>query len=218
MLSLTVAVLVFCAYLIVSAIVTAETTGVLKVSAAQKAHISVTSSNSQAENIGKPGNAQVRLKPGTYQVVATASNGEVAARTVLIEKKRSVAVSLSPAASPKLPSVNSVSFFGTSALTDLGISPSQIDMLKLDFFHFKTSPSAVNIDSQSVQTLPHKLGDPFVITFDVTVDSKPYKAKITYSNLQNILLQLYNPQNGQLVYDSSQVYDSSPGAGTKNTD
>jgi len=195
-------VIIICAYLVISAIITVETTGVLKVSATQKATISVSQTNTQAEIIGGPGNAQVRLKPGTYQVVATASNGQVAARVVSVEKKQSTAINLTLVTSPKLPSVNSVSFFGMSALTNLGISSAQLDTLKVDFFHFKPSAGAVSVDTQSAQTLPHNLGDPFVVTFNVTVDSQTYNTKVTYEDLQNIQLQLYNPQNSQLVYDS----------------
>jgi hypothetical protein len=197
--------ILFCAYLIVSAIITVETTGVLKVSGGQRATISVSRVNSQAKIVGKPGNAHIRLKPGTYQVVATASNGQVAARQVSIKKKRSAELTLNPTVSPKLPSVKSISFFGMSALTDKGVSSTQMNTLKLDFFYFKTSAGSVSVNTQSVQTLPHNLGDPFVNTFSVAVDSQTYNAKISYTDNQNIQLQLYDSHNGKLVYDSYAV-------------
>ena len=195
-------VIILSVYLVVTAIITVETTGTLEVSATQKATISVSRTNSQAKIIGEPGKAQVRLKPGTYQVVANTSNGFEAAKVISINKKQSVKFSLNPTTSPKLPSLNSVSFFGMSALVNVGVTSGQIDMLKNDFFHFKTSAGTVSIDTQSAQTLPHVLGDPFVNTFNVNIDSQTYNGKITYSDPQSIQLQLYNPHNGHLVYDS----------------
>lgn len=202
----TMIVVVVCAYLIVSAIITAETTGVLKVSSTQKATISVSRVGRQARTIGKPGKANVRLKPGTYQVVAITSNSQVAVRTVSIQEKKSVAVNLNPSTPLKLPSVSGVSFSGISTLTDLGLSSDEINTLKLNFFQFKTSANSVSINTGSARTAPHILGDPFVITFSVNVDSQAYKAKITYSDDGNIQLQLYSPGSGKLVYDSYAEY------------
>ena len=197
------AVVIFCVYVLVSSIITAETTGVLKVAATQKATISVSRVDGQAKKIGKPGEANIRLKPGTYQVVAITSNSLMAVRTVSIEKKQSVDINLTPTRSPKLPSVSSVSFFGMSALVDQGITSDQIDVLKLAFFRFKPYAGSVSINTQSIKTLPHNLGDPFVNTFGVAVDSQNYNAKVSYSDSQNIRLQLYNPRSGQLIFDSS---------------
>lgn len=202
MVFVTVIVVIFCAYLIVSAIIIAETTGVLKISSTQQATISVGRLNKQAKIIGKPGKAQVHLKPGTYQIMAITGNGQVAVRTVSIQKKRSVEINLNPITPLKLPSVSSVSFSGISTLTDLGVGSDQINTLKLNFFQFKTSAGSVSINTGSAQSAPHLLGDPFVITFNVSVDSQAYKARITYSDDGNIQLQLYNPGNGKLVYDS----------------
>lgn len=199
---ISVIVIIFCAYLVVSALITYETTGLIYISSAQKANIIVSRTDSQAKTIGNTDKAKVRLKPGTYQIESATSSGQVAVRTVSIKKKQSTKVSLTPATSPKLPSVNSISFFGTSALTDLGINSAQLDLLRLDFFYFRPSAGTVSISTQSVKTLPHNLGDPFVIAFNVSVDSQTYNAKISYEDTKNIQLQLYDHQGGKLVYDS----------------
>jgi hypothetical protein len=200
-----VIVVIFCAYLIVSAIITAETTGLLKVSGTQKATISITKTGSQAKIVGKPGKAKIRLKPGTYQVVASGSNGQGAARQISIQKKKSTTLSLTLANSPKLPSVSSVSFFGMSALTDIGITTDQMNALKFDFFRFKTSANAVSVNTKSIQTLPYILGNPSVSTFTVTVDSQTYNAKISFADLFTVQLVLSNPKTGQQVFDSSNL-------------
>lgn len=206
------AVIVFCIYLVVSAIITAQNTGVLKVSASSKGIISVSRTDTQARIIGVPGSARVRLKPGNYQVIATTSDGKQTGKIVSIEKKRSTEVTLKPVATPKLHSLDGVTFFGTASLTDRGITAGQMDILRLDLFRFDTSATSVRIDAQSVRTAPHSLGNPFVLTFSVIIGSRTYNARTSYSDPTNIQLQLYNPQNGH------QVYDSYAAANVKNLD
>lgn len=204
---LVVIVVILCSYLVVSAIITAETTGVLKVSSTQKANIIVGRDNGQARIIGNSDHAGVRLKPGKYWVEAATNNGQVAVRTVSIDKKKSAAVSLAPANSSRLPSINDISF-NMSGLLSHGVSSDQINVLEYDFFHFKPTAGSVTVNTQSVRTLPHNLGDPFVLTFSVMVDSKAYNAKVSYEDPQNIRLQLYDAGSGKLVYDSRAVSSS----------
>jgi hypothetical protein len=200
---ISLAVIIFCVYIVVSAIITVETTGVLRVNTSPTATITISQTNTQTKIIGEPGKAQVRLKPGSYQIVAV-TNGKQATKIVSVKKKETTEASLKLSAAPKLPTPNDITFFGTDFLTDRGLTDNQMDTLHLDFFQFKPSASTISIDPQTIKVAPRSYNStaPFVYDFSVAIDRTTYNAKAVSTGVDSLHLYLYQPQTGRLVYDS----------------
>jgi hypothetical protein len=88
------AIVLYCVYLVIAAIITSQSTGLLEVSSSDpQAGLTVSQANRQAIAIGT-GKAKVRLKPGIYQVSAS-NNGYQTAVTVHLYEKRTTTSSLS---------------------------------------------------------------------------------------------------------------------------
>lgn len=195
---------IFSIYLIVSTIIIVNTTGILNVTTTPKATISVSRSNSQAKIIGKAGSAGVRLKPGVYQVLAKTSSGEEAAKVITITKKRSTALNLKPTSSPRLRSINDVDFENFDDLLDYGLTVDQINILKRDFFVYKTTSKGIAINLTSVksgQRTPFT-NQPFILTFSTRIDSQNIVAKASHQSIDDMRLQLYSPKDAHLLFDS----------------
>jgi uncharacterized membrane protein len=195
-------ILMACLYTLVSTILVVQHTGTLRVgSPSSQALLSITQANHQAVIIGT-GIATIRLNPGVYQVSAN-YGGNHADAVVQISKGRTITRSLNPQSSA-LPSVDSIGFPNIDTFINSGLTSTQINNLKLAFFKYKPSAKIITIIPGSVKPGPH---DPntsvdFTINFKVTVDAVPYSATISYADLDNIRLYLYNSQDNSLVFDS----------------
>ena len=198
-------VVAICAYLIVSSINIARATGILKVTSADaKAAVSISQQNKQAQFIGI-GNAEVRLKPGTYTVAAREAGKEVF-KDVKISLKQTTSVTLNPKDAVILPSVLSVTFQGFDEFIKNGLTDVQVNRLKNYFFRYQPTTKIVSIVPGSVRPAPRNPNTAigFTSDFRVSLDSNPYAAKINYSipgNPEGVRLFLYTA-NGQQVYDS----------------
>lgn len=196
-------VVIGCVYVLVSTVITAKTTGIVHVQPSiAQASISVSQSGTQAKVVGT-GETSVRLKPGVYQVAASAGTNS-AIKTVRVSKTQTADVTLKLSEVSRVRSVDDVNFNGISGFINSGLSESQVDSLRLDFFRFKPSVKTIDIDTDSLQPAPrNRLVDTsFKTNFDVTVDSVPYKATIVYSGYEDISLFLYNTGDGSLAFSS----------------
>jgi len=195
-------IVVVCVYVLVSAIITSQNTGMLRLSSPNsQATLSISQVNHQAMIIGV-GRAAVRLKPGTYQVSAS-YGGNHADAVVRIVKKQVTSSSLNPVGST-LPSVGNINFPNIDTLINSGLTTTQISALERAFFQYKSSAKIITINPDSVYPEPHdpNTSTSFTINFKVTVDSAPYNATISYSDLDSVRLYLYNPLNNSQVFDS----------------
>ena len=193
-------------YIVVSAVITRQSTGLLTVTTPGKTtSISVSQLKSQAQIIGV-GGAKIRLYPGTYQV--SANNG-TRQTTVLvtISKQHTATLNLNPTKKSKLPSVTGILFSGTGALTDSGLTAGQLQNLKEAFFAFSPSASKIAVSPDSVSPGPRDISSPspiFSMDFRVEIDAASYSAKITYGISDAVKLFLYDNHGGQ-VFDSNSV-------------
>lgn len=192
------------AYLLVSAVLIRQTTGVLQVkSGDSRALLSVTATSRQAQIIGT-GSARVRLAPGTYQVSAN-HDGKQDTALVKITKKSVTSVTVNPIKSPKLPSVGDISFLGTNALINSGLTSGQVQTLKREFFQFAPAAETVIIQAATISPGPRDLSNAssdFTMTFSVDIGSQTYKARIAYGFSDDISLVL-SSADGHQVFDSA---------------
>jgi len=193
-------------YILASAILTRQSTGLLMVTTPTKTtSISISQLKSQAQIIGV-GGAKIRLHPGTYQV--SANNGNRQATTlVTISKQHTDVLNLNPTKKSKLPSVADIIFNGTGDLTNSGLTAGQLQNLKEALFAFSPSASKVTVRPGSVSPGPRDVSSPnpiFSMNFRVQIDSAAYNAKITYGISDIVELFLYDSRGSQ-VFDSNSV-------------
>jgi hypothetical protein len=200
-------VIAFGVFQIVPALNIYRRTGLLIVDAdSDTAQISVTQENHQATVIGT-GNARVRLAPGTYQILATDS-GTRASAVVTVSKEHTThsSLNLSAGAASNAPvrTVSDVNFEGTDALINTGLATSQLSEVEQYFFQYKPTANTVAINTDTVAPGPHDPNkvSPFTINFTVAIDSVSYKATISYTDINNADLQLFNLQTGKQVFSS----------------
>jgi hypothetical protein len=197
-----IVIVAVCLYELAMAIITARTTGEIRVSANDShAALSISQPGRGAAIIGI-GKAGARLKPGSYQVSAS-DGAALASKTVTIAKHRSSEVSLNLKDSVQLPSTASINFVGQDVLINYGVTSAQVTVLKRAFF--KYSPHSKTVIVKDISAVPHDPNSSSVddtINFNAQVDSKNYKATIDYSALNDYLrLRLYNP-DGSIAFDS----------------
>lgn len=183
-----------------------RTAGLLRVSSTNKsAVITVSQVGHEAKIIGT-GTAKVHLKPGYYQVAAS-FNGKQDFAVAQVATEQTSSVSLNPVSTPQLPSVATIMFDGEDTFIDQGLSTTQVNALKQDFFKFKPTAKTVAIDPASVRPGPHNpdtdIG--FSTAFSVKVDSASYKGLVRYTDLTSVRLFLYDPQTNKLVFDSGNI-------------
>jgi hypothetical protein len=197
-------VTLFSAYLLVTAVNIAQTTGTVLVTASDaKAVLSISQVDSGADIIGT-GSTRIRLKPGSYTLFASTGSKQ-AATIIRVSQKQVTSVSLKLLDIPRLPSVDNIDFRGMSGLIDSGLTSDQITVLKQAFFTYKNSSRTVIIDTNSIAPGPRNSNsaDPsFTINFRVSIDSKTYTATIRYADLSNVQLYLYDQATGSIVFDS----------------
>lgn len=199
---ISIVAVLFSAYTVVTAITTTTSTGVVHVkSSVAQATISITQPDHEYEKVGA-GEASVRLKPGEYQFTADTDNDR-AVKTVVVEAGKATDISLQLKKAPRVPSVDDVTFNGISAFIGSGFSTERVDQLKLDLFRFDTSAETVNIDGGSLSTRPRPTRtEPFITDFSLSIDSKPYKASAALTGLDDLILSIYQPDTGQLLFVS----------------
>ena len=196
------AIVLTCLYTIGKTVIITNATGILDIkSANSQTVLSINQANRQAKIIGT-GKVAVRLKPGSYQILAS-YGGNSAYKTVQIHKKHTSRISLNPTSSP-LPAAGNTEFRYLDTLINSGVTSTQIDALKQIFSQFKPSARTISLDSDSVSPGPHNpdTSTEFTINFTVAVDSTTYNTTVSYADLDNIRLYLYDPSNNSLVFDS----------------
>ncbi len=192
-------------YLIVSAVIDKKQTGILNITSSDKnATISVSAANTQAQAVGT-GKASVRLKQGVYLVAANDGSSQ-AIKEVSVHKLQTTSVSLTPTQKLPISSAASVNYENTNALLNIGITPEQINYIEQYFYDFKPSAQVVVIYPNTIYPEAHNpnVDTSFTVDFTATIDNVSYKAKIIYSDLTSIQLNLYNSA-GSLVFDSSNI-------------
>ncbi len=155
----------------------------------------------QFMSIGR-GEANIRLSPGNY-VVESYSGRLVDIKTLSVGKKTQT-IQLSPSLVYRLPVLSNVIFDGLSALSNNGITVSQINMLKSLLFTFRPYGQNISIiDNSLTSSLPNPANsNPFSLQFNLKIDSTIFKANLSYgSDLNSITLNLYD-NNNKLVYSS----------------
>jgi len=100
-------------------------------------------------------------------------------------------------------SKNNVAFSGIDTLLNYGLTLTEEDVLKSEFFNYNSGIKSVVIDPASIVADPHNPDSTSdSMHFNVSVDNKAFNAKILYSNLSSVQLQLFDTQTNSVVYDS----------------
>ncbi len=196
-------IIIACFYSFIRTVTDVRSTGLVHIDTSiSQAVISISQDRHEAEVVGT-GTASIRLKPGLYQVrgfVGRSSADEL----VRVPKNKTTRVSLKLSETQFVRSVDDVDFNGMSRLTDNGLSSDQTTALELDFFRFNTAAQVVIIDGDSFSPGARNSGTSigFTATFNVSVDSIPYKATVSYSGLSTINLTLSSAKTNSLVFNS----------------
>jgi hypothetical protein len=187
--------------IVIYSIITFFTTGTLVIHAANnKAGIVVTAMGKGAVYAGE-GSAKVRLKPGNYQISAI-ENGEQSNAIAQVYDRHTTNSRLGLVRSFQLPTAQNIDFKNSSSLINAGLTSEQISDLQEYFFQFNHTTKTVDVISESVQLAPYNpnVDTSFSINFDVSINNVAYKATVTYTNLTDIQLYLYNDQTNSLVF------------------
>ncbi|GEM_PF-3998351 len=190
-------------YQLVMVIMTAQNTGVLEVSASStSAWISISQDSRQAKVIGV-GTARARVAPGNYLLAATDAGRQVVT-VVSVGKKTVTNKYLNLSGSSGLASVDNIQFENMDALINSGITTTQINILRQDFYNFNHSAKTVSVIADSVAPGPHNpdVDTSFTMSFGVAVDSNSYSAVIKYSGADSVQLSLFDSRSNIQVYDS----------------
>lgn len=198
-----IAIVLVCLWTFVDTFIISQETGILNIKTVNsKEGLIISQNNSQAKFVGT-GSAKIRLKPGSYQIMAT-YDGQQTSAIATVHKKQRTAINLGALRSVTLPTSQDINFEGTDALINNGLTTGQVTNLEEEFFHYKPSAHTVSIDTSTVEPGPHNpnVDTSFTINFDVAIDSSAYKATISYSNLDSVQLFLYNSKTDALVFNS----------------
>jgi len=109
---------------------------------------------------------------------------------------------------PQTPSKANITFLGTDALENYGVTAAQINNLEQALFNYKQLAQTVSIDTSSIAVTPHNptsSNNSSIINFNVSIDGNSLKARIDYSQITNLRLYLYDIQNGNLLFDSGTI-------------
>jgi len=181
-------------------------TGLLTITTSDlHATITISGNKTTAAIIGT-GNTKVRLKPGSYLIVA-GNQGMQASQVVTVSKGNKADIKLQLVQPAVIPSPDTVSYDNVQTLLDYGLNPAQVANVKQVFFQYKTSTKTISIDSSSVKQEPHNPAgnDPFKLDFNATLDGTTVKAVVVYSSFDDIQMQIYDPSSGALLYSGSSV-------------
>lgn len=129
--------------------------------------------------------------------------------TILVILPRSPRPAAGPSSSPQA----TLTYTGTDAMIEQGLTQNQVEDVKLAFHTFfttkKQSPSSVDFTNVNHEHNSDTGLDKML--FDVAVDKKPaYQARIEYTDLDTI--QLFVITNGQEIFNSGPVKINSSGS------
>ena len=197
---LLIAYLVFA---VLQAVTIRRTTGILEVKTSSNASaITISATNTQAALLGT-GSANVRVKPGSYFIMAQA-NGLQASQTITVSLHQKTSVTLHlTTITPSLPSPTKITFMNTDSLLNNGLSSSQVTNLKQLFFTYAPSAKVISINLPSIQPGardPNSATPWFSLTFTGSIDESPYNASVEYSGLDTTKLTLTNPTSGAVLF------------------
>jgi len=179
-----------------------NTTGTLSVTTfADNATISITQDNKNAVVVGT-GTAKLRLDPGTYQLAASSNGVHNTAQTTITLKGHNTVHIGKPI--PVVSSSDDVTFTGIDILNDRGLTADQTDKLRILFFEYNSKAATVTVDPDSIVNGPHLHDDdPFTKNFTGKIGAQKYRATITFSDLEDLELTLYDPQTGAKLFDAN---------------
>jgi hypothetical protein len=190
-------------YFAVTGILLRQSTGTATITAFDNtANISVSQLGTNAQIVGT-GTANVRLKPGSYLVAASAK-GHISTEQFSVTAKKHTQLTIAYTQGTPLPTSENINF-SLNELVIHGLNDAQIANLKELFFKYKKTAKTVSIDQGSVERqyrVPDS-NDPYVLNFTGKVDSQSFKGTITYTNTQDIELTLIDPQSGNQLFDAS---------------
>lgn len=196
-------VVVFLIISVIQAVNSKNSTGILAVQTSDKTSaISISATNTQAALIGT-GSAKVRLKPGSYFVMAQ-TKGLRATQTVVISLHKTTKISLKITnITPVIASPASITFINAASLLNYGLSSSQVSSLKQLFFTYSPSAKTIAIDANTIQSGPRNPNSTttwFSLTFNGNIDELNYTATVEYSGLDTTKLTLTNPATGAQLF------------------
>jgi hypothetical protein len=196
---------------VISALSIRGKTGLLEVSAPAGTSISISAPGQAAASIGTTA-AKLRIDPGTYLLVGT-QNGAHGALVATVSQGQTTDVSLQPSSISSIRSEQDINFKGVSGLINAGLTVSQVNEIEQDIFNYKTTANTVTIDQNSIEPGPHNPNTDigFTLDFTVSIDSTTYAAVATYTDTEDTSLQLSNPTNGQVVYNSDSTTQQTGG-------
>lgn len=184
-----------------------QTTGVLVVyGQAANAAIGVTADGKSAAYVGT-GSVKLRLPAGEYEV-AGSSAGTSVRDFAKVQIGQTTTLRLNKTAPPSFPSAGSITFTGTEGLVAQGISTQQITGLKNMFFSYQKTAKTITIDTGSIHNGPHDPrndNQPFTLNFTGTIDGKAYRATVTYSDTENLLLTINDPVTGATLFNGTSL-------------
>jgi hypothetical protein len=112
------------------------------------------------------------------------------------------------------PSKDTINYEGLDNLENNGLSSAQIDELKQAFFQFGQSQhktlNLVRIPAQSVETPPSS----FSISFSASIDGAQFSAKVGYTDISSLRLQLFN-KDGSALFDSGVIASTDANGGAR---
>lgn len=186
-----------------SSIHTRNTTGTVSITTfATDTAISISQNDTNAELVGH-GSAELRLAPGSY-IVTARNNEHSATGRVTVQAKKHTKLYLPDNQPPVVPSPDDITFTGMDEITNHGLTADQTYNLRNLFFAYKQRAKTVQINTGSIAQAPHNpdSNDPFVLNFNVTIDSTVYSASISYTDLQNVELTLRD-STGATVFNQA---------------
>jgi hypothetical protein len=182
-------------YLVVSAVIIAQTTGILRFSSSNpKATLAVSQADTQIVNIGI-GRAGVHLKPGSYEVSAR-YNGYQSTGWVRIQASRTTRVTLElvNTKARSSSSLYGVTIQNTAALNNL-LLPDQLTYVLQATGNYIINH--VNQATQSATITSTMLNQDGSITYTVKTDTQPVsQIKITLENQPNGVIVFLVPAAG----------------------
>jgi hypothetical protein len=183
---------------------TMQTTGIVTVNTSDKlSTITLSADRTTAAVIGT-GSASVRLKPGSYLLVAGHA-GQSASQVITVTAKQSQTVKLSLTQPQAVPSPDAINFDNVDTLLDFGLTQAQTENAKQLFFKYKQSAKQININSDSVKQEPHDPhgNEDFKLDFSGTIDGAPFNAVITYGAFDDIQMTLVDPATGAELFSGT---------------
>lgn len=187
-----------------------KTTGRVEVTSSDTGSIiSISGVHTQAMIIGS-GAANIRIKPGTYQLVAKHS-GQTAASIITVNLHQTIQTKLVLGQAPHLASPYTVTFNGIDTLIDKGLSTTQVTNLKQLFFNYKKTVKTVSIETDTIGHTPYDLSgnNPnFTLTFVCKIDGQIDKCAVTYADLVNVQLVIQDSITGAQLFNAGSEHSA----------